>query len=136
MFQGSVSGAASPGAAAPRPLVNASGAARRVEVRSAAVDLDGRTVARRTSTTDVADTGTSDQQLSVRTPVLWSCEHPHRYTLHTELRVDGRTTDTYRTPFGIRQVVFDADDGMTLTSRHPGEARSGLRISRLEVPPR
>ncbi|MEV7140419.1 hypothetical protein [Streptomyces tauricus] len=65
-----------------------------------------------------------------------ACGHPHRYTLHTELRVDGRTTDTYRTPFGIRQVVFDADDGMTLTSRHPGEARGGLRISRLEVPPR
>ncbi|MEU6031826.1 glycoside hydrolase family 2 TIM barrel-domain containing protein [Streptomyces tauricus] len=99
-------------------VVNASGAARRVEVRSAVVDPDGRTVARRTSTIDVTDTGTADQQLSVRTPMLWSGEHPHRYILHTELRVDGRTTDTYRTPFGIRQVVFDADDGMTLNGTH------------------
>ncbi|WP_328492393.1 DUF4982 domain-containing protein [Streptomyces sp. NBC_00414] len=99
-------------------VVNASGRARRVEVGSAVVDPDGRTVARRTSTIDVGDTGTSDQQLTVREPQLWSYEHPRRYTLHTELRVDGRVTDTYRTPFGIRHVVFDADDGMTLNGTH------------------
>ncbi|MGW6013544.1 glycoside hydrolase family 2 TIM barrel-domain containing protein [Streptomyces sp. NPDC055210] len=99
-------------------VVNASGTGARVEVGSAVVDPDGRTVARRTSTVDVGDTGTADHELSVRKPELWSYEHPRRYTLHTELRVDGRTTDTYRTPFGIRHVVFDADDGMTLNGTH------------------
>ncbi|MFJ2262125.1 glycoside hydrolase family 2 TIM barrel-domain containing protein [Streptomyces sp. NPDC087844] len=99
-------------------VVNASGTARRVEVRSAVVDPDGRTVARRTSTVDVGDTSIADHQVSVPEPKLWSCERPRRYTLHTELRVDGRTTDTYRTPFGIRRVVFDADDGMTLNGTH------------------
>ncbi|TPQ22751.1 glycoside hydrolase family 2 TIM barrel-domain containing protein [Streptomyces sporangiiformans] len=99
-------------------VVNASGAARPVEVRSSVVDPDGRTVARRTSTLNIGDTATETHRLTVKKPRLWSFDTPDRYTLLTELRVDGETTDTYRTTFGIRHAVFDPDDGMTLNGVH------------------
>ncbi|NGO06790.1 DUF4982 domain-containing protein [Streptomyces sp. HC44] len=93
---------------------NASGAVRLVEVRSRVVDPDGRTVARETSTLKVGKSATETQQLTVNKPRLWSSDNPDRYTLLTELRVDGEITDTYRTPFGIRRAIFDPVDGMTL----------------------
>lgn len=42
----------------------------------------------------------------------------HRYTLHTELRVAGRTSDTYSTPFGIRSYRFDPDEGFSLNGTY------------------
>ncbi|WP_151475753.1 glycoside hydrolase family 2 TIM barrel-domain containing protein [Streptomyces albicerus] len=99
-------------------VMNEAGAARRVEVRSAVVDPGGRTVAREATTIEVGNTVTETHQLTLKKPKLWSFDTPHRYTLHTELRVDGETTDTYRTPFGVRRVVIDADNGMTLNGTY------------------
>jgi beta-galactosidase len=99
-------------------VMNEAGAARRVEVRSAIVDPGGRTVAREATTIEVGNTVTETHQLTLKKPKLWSFDTPHRYTLHTELRVDGETTDTYRTPFGVRRVVIDADNGMTLNGTY------------------
>lgn len=80
-------------------VVNASGDARRAEVRSTVVDPDGHTVARGTSTVTVgADPATVTHDLTVRGPRMWDIDTPTLYTLKTELRVDGRTVDTYETP--------------------------------------
>ncbi|MFE7899296.1 glycoside hydrolase family 2 TIM barrel-domain containing protein [Streptomyces sp. NPDC057424] len=99
-------------------VVNASGAATDVEVVSRIVDRKGRTVARTSSTAAVAGGRTETQELTVRRPELWDFGTPHRYTLHTELRVGGRTTDTYRTPFGFRTFRFDPDEGFFLNGAH------------------
>lgn len=99
-------------------VVNASGAGREVEVRSAVEDADGRTVARTASTVDVTDAATETHELTVARPRLWDFSSPHRYTLRTELRVGGRTVDTYRTPFGIRTFHVDPDEGFHLNGRH------------------
>ncbi|MFJ4817378.1 glycoside hydrolase family 2 TIM barrel-domain containing protein [Streptomyces sp. NPDC088801] len=99
-------------------VVNASGAAADVEVVSRIVDRKGRTVARTSSTAAVAAERTGAQELTVRRPELWDFETPHRYTLHTELRVGGRTTDTYRTVFGFRTFRFDPDEGFFLNGTH------------------
>ncbi|MFD4552835.1 glycoside hydrolase family 2 TIM barrel-domain containing protein [Streptomyces sp. NPDC058469] len=96
-------------------VVNESGAPSEVEVRSRVVDPDGRTVARASSTPTVADRSTESHELTVPKPKLWDIETPdHRYTLETELRVGGKTVDTYRTPFGIRTYRFDPDEGFSL----------------------
>ncbi|MFF5307734.1 glycoside hydrolase family 2 TIM barrel-domain containing protein [Streptomyces massasporeus] len=100
-------------------VVNASGAGADVEVVSRIVDGTGRTVARTSSTAAVTGEHTENQELTVRQPELWDFETPHRYTLHTELRVGGRTTDTHRTVFGFRTFRFDPDEGFFLNgTRH------------------
>ncbi|MFI8890672.1 glycoside hydrolase family 2 TIM barrel-domain containing protein [Streptomyces paradoxus] len=99
-------------------VVNASGAAADVEVVSRIVDRKGRTVARTSSAAAVTGERTETQELTVRRPELWDFATPHRYTLHTELRVGGRTTDTYRTVFGLRTFRFDPDEGFFLNGTH------------------
>ncbi|MFI6876791.1 glycoside hydrolase family 2 TIM barrel-domain containing protein [Streptomyces sp. NPDC050400] len=102
-------------------VVNASGAARDVTVVSTVRDPKGRRVARTESVlTGVgAEPKTAHDQLTIHKPQLWSVETPgHRYTLVTDLRVDGRTVDTYRTRFGIRHAAFDPDTGFTLNGRY------------------
>ncbi|MFD5341689.1 glycoside hydrolase family 2 TIM barrel-domain containing protein [Streptomyces hawaiiensis] len=99
-------------------VVNASGAGTDVEVVSRIVDRKGRTVARTSTTAAVTGERTETQELTVRRPELWDFETPHRYTLHTELRVGGRTTDTYRTVFGFRTFRFDPDEGFFLNGTH------------------
>ena len=56
--------------------------------------------------------------LSVSTPKLWSLEDPYLYTLLTEVVVDGKTVDSYETPFGIRTIEFRADSGFYLNGEH------------------
>ncbi|MFI6544382.1 glycoside hydrolase family 2 TIM barrel-domain containing protein [Streptomyces prunicolor] len=100
-------------------VVNVSGAASEVEVRSRVVDPGGRTVARASSTVTVADRATEPHELTVPKPKLWDIATPdHRYTLETELRVAGRTVDTYSSPFGIRTYRFDPDEGFSLNGVH------------------
>ncbi|GAA2492845.1 glycoside hydrolase family 2 TIM barrel-domain containing protein [Streptomyces longisporus] len=99
-------------------VVNESGAASRVEIRSTVKDPDGRTEARATTTVAVTDKTAETHELTVFEPKLWDVEAPHRYTLETELRVGGRTVDTYRTDFGIRTYRFDPDEGFSLNGTH------------------
>ncbi|MER6415021.1 glycoside hydrolase family 2 TIM barrel-domain containing protein [Streptomyces humidus] len=99
-------------------VVNASGAGADVEVVSRIVDRKGRTVARTSSTVAVNGERTEAHELTVRRPELWDFETPHRYTLHTELRVGGKTTDTYRTVFGFRTFRLDPDEGFFLNGAH------------------
>ncbi|MFI1703871.1 glycoside hydrolase family 2 TIM barrel-domain containing protein [Streptomyces griseoruber] len=97
---------------------NTSGADAEVEVVSRIVAPNGRTVARTASTVTVGERATETHRLTVDHPRLWDFTAPHRYALQTELRVAGRVTDTYRTPFGIRTFRFDPDEGFFLNGRH------------------
>ncbi|MEW2463890.1 glycoside hydrolase family 2 TIM barrel-domain containing protein [Streptomyces sp. NPDC046994] len=99
-------------------VVNDSGAAKEVEVRSRITDPDGRTVAHTSSTVSVTDTTTETHELTVPEPRLWDFSTPRRYTLETELRVGRTSTDTYRTTFGIRSYRFDPDEGFHLNGAH------------------
>ncbi|MEU0842721.1 glycoside hydrolase family 2 TIM barrel-domain containing protein [Streptomyces sp. NPDC005962] len=101
-------------------VVNASDDEQSVTVVSTVKDPDGKTVAHTRSTVTVGADTTRDatQELTVEKPRLWSLDTPLRYTLETELRVGDKTTDRYRTPFGIRHVTIDADQGLTLNGEY------------------
>ncbi|MFJ2240212.1 glycoside hydrolase family 2 TIM barrel-domain containing protein [Streptomyces sp. NPDC087859] len=99
-------------------VANESGAARQVEIRSTVKDARGWTVTRAATTVDLTDETTETHELTVPEPRLWDFGDPHRYTLLTELRVAGRTVDTYRTPFGIRTFRIDPDEGLHLNGTH------------------
>ncbi|KIF66732.1 beta-galactosidase [Streptomyces sp. AcH 505] len=100
-------------------VVDDSGSGADVTVVSTVRDPEGRTVASASSHvkagTEAADT---TQEFTVRGPRLWSFDTPHLYSLETELRVHGRTVDTYRTPFGFRYITVDPDNGLTLNGKY------------------
>ncbi|GCB43580.1 glycoside hydrolase family 2 TIM barrel-domain containing protein [Streptomyces sp. NL15-2K] len=99
-------------------VVDETGTVSEVEVRSRIKDADGRTVARTATTVAVTDQATETHELAVAKPRLWDFASPHRYTLETELRVAGKTVDTFRTPFGIRTVRIDPNEGFHLNGRY------------------
>ncbi|MEU6393488.1 sugar-binding domain-containing protein [Streptomyces sp. NPDC046939] len=92
-----------------------------VTVVSTVRDPKGRRVGRTESVVEaVGGSGaTAHHEIRVRAPRLWSVDTPgHRYTLVTDLRVNGRTVDTYRTRFGIRHAVLDPEQGLSLNGTH------------------
>ncbi len=99
-------------------VVNETGTAGEVEIRSRIKDATGRTVARTATTVTVDAEATETHELTVARPRLWDFASPHRYTLETELRVAGKPVDTYRTRFGIRTFRIDPDEGFHLNGRH------------------
>lgn len=99
-------------------VVDESGTAGPVEIRSRIRDPRGRTVARAATTITVGAKVTETHELTVPEPRLWDIAEPHRYTLETELRRDGELVDTYRTPFGLRTFRFDPDEGFHLNGTH------------------
>jgi beta-galactosidase len=54
------------------------------------------------------------QHIAVRSPALWTVEHPHLYRLTTVIEATGAEVDRLETPFGIRSIRFDADRGLFL----------------------
>ena len=57
------------------------------------------------------------QRITVERPTLWSVETPRLYTLHTEIVHAGNVVDATDTPFGIRTIRFDAEQGFFLNGR-------------------
>ncbi len=58
------------------------------------------------------------QTVTLASPVLWSLENPHLYTLVTEVKVAGAVVDRFATPFGVRSVRFDPDQGLFVNDKH------------------
>lgn len=56
-------------------------------------------------------------QFTVDTPELWDVDRPYLYQLVTEVYQGANLVDSYTTPFGIRQVDFDADKGFFLNGK-------------------
>lgn len=59
----------------------------------------------------------STVQLTVDAPELWDVDRPYLYQLVTEVYQGANLVDSYTTPFGIRQVDFDADKGFFLNGK-------------------
>ncbi|MGA2748303.1 MAG: beta-galactosidase GalA [Verrucomicrobiota bacterium] len=55
--------------------------------------------------------------LTVAKPTLWSVETPCLYKLVTTLVKDGVLVDRYETPFGIRTLRWDANEGFFLNGK-------------------
>ncbi len=98
-------------------LANESDAATVCRVVTTVTDPSGKVVARAaTAPAKLAAWGDDEitQRLTVRSPALWSLEHPQLYLLTTVIEANGREADRLETPFGIRTMRFDADRGFFL----------------------
>jgi beta-galactosidase len=98
---------------------NRTDADRAVVVRWRAIGPSGKTVARGESKGKAKAGVTTEfqQRLAIRAPKLWSPDAPHLYRMETEV-YDGRTRlDGEATPFGIRTIAFNAEQGFVLNGR-------------------
>jgi beta-galactosidase len=61
--------------------------------------------------------GGVDQTVEIAKPDLWSLETPNVCAVRTILKMGDKVTDDYRTPFGIREIRYDADKGFFLNDK-------------------
>lgn len=60
----------------------------------------------------------TQQSGKILSPKLWSPEQPSLYAVETILKVGGKVTDTYTTPFGFRWMKWSKDEGFFLNGKH------------------
>lgn len=102
-------------------VVNDSGAAKSVTVKTSVLDAKGKTVAQMESTHTIAanETNYFDQtSVPVVHPKLWSPEHPNLYSVKTLVLDGGKPVDDYTSPLGFRWFKFTADKGFFLNGKH------------------
>ena len=90
------------------------------EIEQSILNADGQPVAGGEIKTLALKAGASSESsvvLNVPSPKLWSCETPVRYKLVTSVRQGGSEVDRYETPFGIRAIRWDANEGFFLNGR-------------------
>jgi beta-galactosidase len=109
--------------AAATTVRNDAAAPARGVLRSRVLDSAGRTVAEAAPLEFAVAPGaeaTLAQSLPVAAPELWSPETPRLYRLVSEVRPavpDAASPDVYETPFGIRTIRFDPNEGFLLNGR-------------------
>ncbi|HTY36733.1 MAG TPA: beta-galactosidase GalA [Bacteroidota bacterium] len=90
------------------------------EVTTSVVDASGNAVGRSTPggvTVGAFQRSGLSQRIEIKSPTLWSVELPYLYTLVSVVRSRGVTTDSVRTPFGIRTIRWDKDRGFFLNGK-------------------
>lgn len=55
--------------------------------------------------------------LTVENPMLWSPASPFLYELQLQVTVDGKETDAYAVPFGLRKLELDVEQGLRVNGR-------------------
>jgi beta-galactosidase len=80
-------------------------------LRSTVLDAGGVEVARAECATRLSPV---QQTLLVKDARLWSVEEPVLYTLRSEVLVGGSVVDAESTPFGIRAITIDTENGFRL----------------------
>jgi beta-galactosidase len=96
---------------------NGSGQDESFSLQAEVVAADGRAVGSITTTGTLADATNQVviQQIKFAAPQLWSPDSPKLYTLRSRLTAGGATAaDETTTPFGIRTLRFDPDEGFFL----------------------
>jgi beta-galactosidase len=79
---------------------------------------DGKQVGETKTTTNKEDSVMLfDQQINLKTPVLWSTDNPVLYSAITKIYANGELTDQYETPFGIRFFRFNPAKGFFLNGK-------------------
>ena len=90
-----------------------------ITVTTIVSDARGREVARASAENVIAKGSQSEivQELTVKSPVLWSIDNPYLYKAVSRVQRNGRIVDTYETAFGIRYFAFDREKGFFLNGK-------------------
>jgi beta-galactosidase len=82
-------------------------------LETAILDAAGKTVARQS----VPAAESVETKLSVPRPQRWDIDRPYLYEAVSTIRQGGKVLDRYLTPFGIRTIEFDVQQGFLLNGR-------------------
>ena len=102
-------------------VVNEGVNAATFDVEQTIVDADGKAVAQgqvRQAALKSWDSGEFSCVMKVANPKLWSIETPQLHKLVTTIRSGSTVVDQYETPFGIRSIRFDPNQGFFLNGKH------------------
>lgn len=95
-------------------IANESGKKVKALVKSTIVDENGVAVASNNLKIKLDEKTELLQEFKVKSPKLWSPEHPNMYTIHTKIFVKNRLVDEYTTPLGIRSIELKGSKGFFL----------------------
>jgi len=93
----------------------------KIEVIQNIIDASGKQIATFTENAIASEfykTASYTSKLNVKNPLLWDLESPNLYKLVTQIQQNGKIIDSYETPFGIRTINFDAENGFFLNGKH------------------
>ena len=87
-----------------------------VTLRSTIIDTSGKRMVSTESEENlvVGSVKEVSHDIELTNPHIWSIEDPYLYTVESEVYVDGKLTDNYSTPLGIRSFSFDPEKGFFL----------------------
>ena len=91
-----------------------------VSISHLILDNQGKIVAKSGTEKTLFEAGQSikiTQNLTLNYQRLWTLEKPELYTLETTVKANGKVTDLYKTPFGIRTIAFDSEKGFLLNGK-------------------
>ncbi|MDE3099021.1 MAG: DUF4982 domain-containing protein [Verrucomicrobiota bacterium] len=86
---------------------------------SAIYDSGGNLVASVAQSLTIAGGGSNvvTQTLTITNAQLWSLDFPNLYRLDSILTQGSATNDVYETPFGVRTITWDPNNGMSLNGQ-------------------
>ena len=90
------------------------------EIGQTILDADGKAIASGEIKNLSLKPGAANEfssMLTVANPNLWSCETPYLHKLVTTITSGGAVVDRYETPFGIRTLRWDANEGFFLNGK-------------------
>lgn len=88
-------------------------------LRSVILDATGKEVGAIESPVAVSlkERAEAEQKITVSSPLLWSLETPYMYSLSSLIIDKGKIVDQMITPFGIRNIQYDANIGFLLNGK-------------------
>ncbi|ANQ52448.1 DUF4982 domain-containing protein [Flammeovirga sp. MY04] len=98
-------------------LLNTYAKHQKVSLVSSIVDQNGKEVASQTQSFKMGKETTSESLFDIEKPNLWSPDFPNLYQLVTEVKIKGKTVDTYNTTFGIRELEWIPNKGIYLNGQ-------------------
>ena len=63
------------------------------------------------------DSSEFEQSIAVTSPLLWSVDAPHLYTLHSVIRSGKKIIDDFKSTFGIRKLEYSSVNGFMLNGK-------------------
>lgn len=93
-------------------------AAQELKLVTEIKDRSGKILSTGISTLAETDESQFEQQLIVKTPVLWSPESPVLYTAVSRLYAGKELKDEYETTFGFRTIKFEPVKGFSLNGKY------------------
>ena len=86
---------------------------------STIMDESGKQVAENTMPVSLAAKSSNDilQKIEVKSPVLWSVDEPHLYTMHSVVKSGSKIVDEFDSPFGIRKIEYSNVNGFMLNGK-------------------